>query len=37
MSKLQALGYRSRFTLDEGLPPTVDWYVANAPPQHVPT
>jgi len=29
ISKLQALGYEPRHTLDDGLPPTIDWYVAN--------
>lgn len=27
--KLQALGYKPRYALDDGLPPTIDWYVAN--------
>lgn len=28
--KLQALGFRPRFSFDEGLPPTVAWYSAHA-------
>lgn len=31
ISKLQALGYEPKHTLNEGLPPTIDWYVANDP------
>lgn len=27
--KLQALGYQPRFAFDDGLWPTIDWYVAN--------
>jgi nucleoside-diphosphate-sugar epimerase len=29
ISKLQALGYRPRFAFDDGLRPTVNWYVAQ--------
>ena len=29
-SKLAKLGYKPRVPLDEGLPPTVDWYWRNA-------
>ncbi|MCA1565447.1 MAG: NAD-dependent epimerase/dehydratase family protein [Acidobacteria bacterium] len=31
ISKLQALGYEPKHTLNDGLPPTIDWYVANDP------
>ena len=30
VTKLAGLGYRPRISLAEGLPPVVDWYVANA-------
>jgi nucleoside-diphosphate-sugar epimerase len=30
ISKLGRLGYRPRVSLDEGLPPTLDWYWQNA-------
>jgi nucleoside-diphosphate-sugar epimerase len=29
ISKLAALGYRPRIPLDEGLPPTLEWYWAH--------
>jgi dTDP-glucose 4,6-dehydratase/UDP-glucose 4-epimerase len=32
ISKLERLGFRPRFTLEQGLPPTVAWYVAHPAP-----
>ncbi len=29
ISKLRALGYSPKISLDEGLPPAIDWYLAN--------
>jgi len=31
ISKLQSMGYRPRFRLDDGLRPTVEWYIAHQP------
>jgi nucleoside-diphosphate-sugar epimerase len=33
ISKLSALGYKPRVTLDDGLGPTIDWYWAHAGPE----
>jgi nucleoside-diphosphate-sugar epimerase len=30
ISKLSALGYRPRVSLDQGLPPVLDWYLNHA-------